>query len=174
MGMQTLVWKLRSPYDAYVSHVSRLNTAIERLRLMSDQALRYEAGLQSSVRLVPGGSAPEARAQGFRERLGKAATSMSDGEFEEFLAHLGGGASANVEANRANVVSRMHSATRGLEEYFVIAGQELAILESRGYNPVRGDVARQLRENHLPSHTVAEYRKILHEIGTRVGAAASV
>ncbi len=172
MGIQTLVWKLGSPYDAYVSHVSRLNTAIERLQLMSDRALRYEAGLQSSVRLVPGGSAPEERVQRFRERLGEAAASMTDAEFEEFVAHLGGGASANVEANRANVVSRMNSATRGLEEYFAIAGQELGVLESRGYNPARGDVARQLRENKLPTHTIADYRRILHDLGTKVGAAA--
>lgn len=172
MGIQTLVWKLGSPYDAYVSHVSRLNTAIERLQLMSDRALRYEAGLQSSVRLVPGSSAPEERVQRFRERLGEAAATMTDGEFEEFIAHLGGGASANVEANRANVVSRMQGATRGLEEYFAIAGQELSVLESRGYNPSRGDVARQLRENKLPTHSVAEYRRILHDLGTKVGAAA--
>ena len=49
MGIQTLVWKLGSPYDAYISHVSRLNTAIERLQLMSDRALRYEAGLSLLV-----------------------------------------------------------------------------------------------------------------------------
>lgn len=170
MGIHTLVWKLGSPYDAYVSHVSRLNTAIERLQLMSDRALRYEAGLQSSVRLVPGGSAPEERVQRFRERLGEAAASMTDAEFEEFVAHLGGGASANVEANRANVVSRMNTATRGLEEYFAIAGQELGVLESRGYNPGRGDVARQLRENKLPTHSIADYRRILHDLGTKVGA----
>lgn len=172
MGIQTLVWKLGSPYDAYISHVSRLNTAIERLQLMSDRALRYEAGLQSSVRLVPGGTAPEERVQRFREQLGQAAASMSDAEFEEFIAHLGGGASADVEADRAKTVSRMNSATRGLEEYFAIAGQELATLESRGYNPSRGDVARQLRENRLPTHSVAEYRKLLHDLGSKVGAKA--
>lgn len=170
MGIQTLVWKLGSPYDAYISHVSRLNTAIERLQLMSDRALRFEAGLQSSVRLVPGGSAPEARVQRFREKLGAAAASMSDMEFEEFIAHLGGGEAANVEANRANVVSRMHTASRGLEEYFAIAGQELATLESRGYNPSRSDIARQLRENKLPAHTIADYRKLLHDLGAKVGA----
>ncbi len=172
VGIQTLVWKLGSPYDAYVSHVSRLNTAIERLRLISDRALRYEAGLQSSVRLVPGASAPEERVQRFREQLGAAAASMSDTEFEEFIAHLGGGEAANVEANRAKTVSRMNSTTRGLEEYFAIAGQELSILESRGYNPGRGDVARQLRENKLPAHTIAEYRRLLHDLGAKVGAKA--
>ncbi len=30
-------------------------------------------------------------------------------------------------------------------------------------------VARQLRENNLPGHTVAEYRRILHELGVKVG-----
>ena len=172
MGIQTLVWKLGSPYDAYISHVSRPNTAIERLTLMSERALGYEAGLQSSVRLVPGGHAPEERVQRFRERLGAAAASMGDTEFEEFIAHLGGGQQASVEANRANVVSRMTTATRGLEEYFAIAGRELAILESRGYNPSRGDVARQLRENHLPATNIAGYRKILHDLATKVGVKA--
>lgn len=170
MGIQALVWKLGSPYDAYISHVSRLNTAVERLRLMSDRALGFEAGLQGSVRLVPSGSAPEARAQRFREQLGQAAASMSDAEFEDFLSHLGGGEAANVEANRANVVSRMSTATRGLEEYFAIAGSALATLETRGYNPSRSDIARQLRENHLPEHTIADYRRVLHELGAKVGA----
>jgi hypothetical protein len=64
----------------------------------------------------------------------------------------------------------MHSASRGLEEYFAIAGQELATLESRGYNPSRSDVARQLRENKLPPHTIADYRRLLHDLGAKVGA----
>ncbi|MEO8539713.1 MAG: hypothetical protein ABI577_08225 [bacterium] len=173
MGIQTLVWKLGSPYDAYVSHVSRLNTAIDRLKFMSDQALRYEAGLRSSVRLVPGGAAPETRIQRFREQLGEAASQMSDTEFEDFISHLGGGAAANVEDNRANVVSRMSNATRGLEEYFAIAASELGTLESRGYNPSRGDIARQLRENKLPTSSVADYRRVLHELGAKVGAHAT-
>lgn len=172
MGIQTLVWKLGSPYDAYISHVSRLNAAVERLRWMSDRALGFEAGLQSSMRIVPGGTAPAERVQRFREQLGQAAASMSDTEFEDFLAHLGGGEAANVEANRANVVSRMSTATRGLEEYFAIAGAALATLETRGYNPNRGDIARQLRENKLPTHTIADYRRILHELGVKVGASA--
>ena len=54
MALSTLVWKLASPYDAYVSHVARLEDALERLRYFSERALAYEAGLQSSVRLVPG------------------------------------------------------------------------------------------------------------------------
>jgi hypothetical protein len=169
MGISALLYKLGSPYDAYVAHVSQLNGALSRLRYMSDRALGYEAGLQSSVRLVPGGSAREERVQRFRERLGQAAASMSDGEFEDFLAHLGGGEAASVEANRATVVNRMSSATRGFEEYFAIAGKALATLEARGYNPDRSDVARQLRENRLPTHSVAEYKRILHDLGTRVG-----
>jgi hypothetical protein len=76
---------------------------------------------------------------------------------------------AEVETNRARAVSRMGFTTRGLEEYFAIAGQELAILEQRGYNPGRPDVARQLRDNHLPSTTLAEYRRTLHELGAKVG-----
>jgi hypothetical protein len=173
MGIQTLVWKLGSPYDAYVSHVSRLNTALERIRHASDRALRFEAGLQGSVRVVPGTSDPDARVQRFREQLGAAASSMSDTEFEEFVAHLGGGEVASVEADRANVVSRMHTATRGIEEYFAIAVHELSLLEGRGFSPSRTDVARQLRENHLPAHTIADYQKILHELGARVGAKTS-
>jgi hypothetical protein len=67
------------------------------------------------------------------------------------------------------VVDRMSTATRGFEEYFAIAGKALATLEARGYNPNRSDVARQLRENKLPAHTVAEYQHILHTLGTKVG-----
>ena len=52
--VSSLVWKLASPYDAYISHVAELNHAIERIRYFSEVALRYEAGLQGSVRLVPG------------------------------------------------------------------------------------------------------------------------
>ena len=172
MGIQSILYKLGSPYDAYISHVSELNSALGRLRYLSERSLGYEAGLQSSVRLVPGGTAPGERAQRFREKLGQAAASMSDEEFEDFLSHLGGGEAASVEANRANVVDRMSSTARGLEDYFGIAGRALATLEARGYNPRRGDVARQLRENNLPDHTVADYRKIVHELGTRVGVKA--
>src|SRR4029078_11232093 len=114
MGIQSILYKLASPYDAYISHVSQLNTAIERLRYMSDRALGYEAGLNGSVRIVPGGAGREERVQRFREQLGHGAAQMSDSEFEEFLAHLGGGEAANVEANRAQAVSRMSFATRGV------------------------------------------------------------
>lgn len=169
MSITTLVWKLASPYDAYVSHVGRLQNAIERIRYYSDRALGYEAGLQSSVRIVPGESDPAARAQRFRNQLSESAAQMSDEEFEEFIAHLGGGSVAEVESNRAQTVSRMSHTTRGLEEYFATAGRELAILESRGYNPRRPDVARQLRENHLPETSLADFRHQLHELGVRVG-----
>lgn len=169
MAVSTLLWKLASPYDAYVSHVARLNGAIERLRNLSEQALGYEAGLRSSVRLVPGAPDRAARAERFRGQLGEAAQRMTDVEFEEFLSHFGGGDVAEVEANRAQAVTRLGHATRGLEEYFGIAARELALLESRGYSPSRPDVARQLRENHLPSTTVVEYRRLLHELGAKVG-----
>jgi hypothetical protein len=164
-----LLWKLASPYDAYVSHVAALNHAIERIKFLSGLALGYEAGLKSSVRLVPGSVDAAARARRFRERLGQAAASMSDEEFEEFLAHLGGGDVAEVEADRAQTVSRLSSTTRGLEEYFATAGRELALLEERGYSPARTDVARQLRHNSLPLLTTAEYRRELHELGAKVG-----
>jgi hypothetical protein len=169
MSVSTLVWKLASPYDAYVSHVARLQNAIERIRYYSDRALGYEAGLQSSMRIVPGGVDAGARAQRFRQQLSSAAAQMTDEEFEAFIADLGGGTVAEVESNRAQTVSRMSHTTRGLEEYFGIAGHELAILEQRGYNPRRPDVARQLRENHLPETSLADLRHQLHELGARVG-----
>ena len=169
MAISSLLYKLASPYDAYVSHVSELNSALAKLRYMSERALGYEAGLHGSVRLQPGGAARAERVDRFRERLGQAAADMSDEQFEDFLAHLGGGEAANVEADRARTVDRMSSATRGFEEYFAIAGKALSTLEARGYNPNRADVARQLRENNLPGHTVAEYRRILHELGVKVG-----
>ncbi len=172
MALRSVVWKLASPYDAYVSHVAKLNQAMDRIRYFTEIALAYEAGLQSSVRFGTASSDPAARTERFREQLGAAAEQMSDEEFEEFVAHLGGGTTANVEANRAKAVSRLSSATRGLEEYFSIAGQELALLESRGYNPGRPDVARQLRENHLPPTTLADYRHTLHELGAKVGLKA--
>jgi len=169
MAVTSLLWKLASPYDAYVSHVARLNEAIARVRYFSERALGYEAGLQSSVRLVPGQGDPTARAKRFREQMGEAAERMSDEEFEGFLTHLGGGSTADVEADRAQAVSRMGHSTRGLEEYFAAAGRELAVLEARGYSPTRPDVARQLRENELPTTTLSEYRHLLHQLGTRVG-----
>ncbi|MFN8507952.1 MAG: hypothetical protein U0547_10350 [Dehalococcoidia bacterium] len=167
--VSSLVWKLASPYDAYVSHVAELNNAIERIRYFSEVALRYEAGLQGSVRLVPGAQESASRAERFRAQLGERAENLSDEQFEEFLAMLGGGAAADVERDRAVTATRLSHTTRGLEEYFAIAGRELAILEKRGYSPTRPDVARQLRENRLPATTVADYRHLLRQLGTRVG-----
>ena len=172
MAVNTLVWRLASPYDAYVSHVARLTEAMERIRSLSDLALGTEAGLQSSVRYVPGGEDAEVRAARFREQLGSAAGRMGDEEFEDFIQMLGGGAVAHVEADRAQAVSRQSHTTRGLEEYFTIAGRELNTLEKRGYNPARPDVARQLRDNHLPPISVGEYRHQLHMLGARVGQRA--
>ena len=169
MALTSLVWKLASPYDAYVSHVSRLNEAIDRIRYASERALGYEAGLQSSIRIQPGAVDSAARIQRFREQLGSAAEQLNDEQFEDFIAHLGGGGAADVERDRAQAFSRMGHATRGLEEYFALAGHELATLEKRGYAPSRADVARQLRENHLPSTNIADYRRTLKELGKRVG-----
>jgi len=169
MSLSAVVWKLASPYDAYVSHVARLNEAIERIRYFSELALGYEAGLQSSVRMVPRVTDAEERAQRFRTELGQSAAQLSDEAFEAFIADLGGGSVAEVEANRALTVSRLSHTTRGLAEYFAIAGQELATLERRGYDPSRADVARQLQANRLPATTLADYRHLLHEMGRRVG-----
>ena len=169
MAVNSLVWRLASPYDAYVSHVARLADAIDRIKFLSGRALGYEAGLQSSVRLIPAESDRAARAARFRAQLGAQAESMSDEEFETFIAMLGGGDVANVESNRARTVDRMSSAARGLEEYFAIAGHELSTLEKRGYNPSRPDVARQLKENKLPATDLGQYRHLLHELGVRVG-----
>lgn len=164
----TLLWRLASPYDAYVSHVSRLDEAVTRIRQLSDVALGYEAGLQGSGRVVPGGADSASRAATFRDRLGAAAAELSDEQFEEFVTMLGGGDVADVDHDRSRTQTRLRHATRGLEEYFAIAGQELATLEKRGYNPHRPDVARQLRDNHLPEVDVAGYRHLLHELGSRV------
>lgn len=172
MALKTLVWKLASPYDAYVSHVARLEHAMDRIRYFTELALGYEAGLHGSVRFVPASGDPAARAGRFREQLGAAAANMSDEEFEEFLAHLGGGATADVEADRAHTVSRLSHTTRGFEEYFAVAGRELALLEERGYNPKRADIGRQLRENHLPATSLADYRRMLHDMGSKVGVRA--
>lgn len=169
MAVSTLMWKLAAPYDAYVSHVSRLTDALNRIRDLSSQALGHEMGLHGSVRYVPGDSDDAARAERFRKQLGQKAAELSDDQFEEFLRMLGNGNRAVVEADRARAVSRLQHTTRGLEEYFAIAAEEVAVLEKRGYNPARADVARQLRDNHLPARTVAEYAHELHELGSRVG-----
>lgn len=169
MSLAAVLWKLASPYDAYVSHVARLNEAIERIRLSTDRALGYEAGLQSSIRMVPRAVAAEERAQRFRDQLAASAASMTDEEFESFIADLGGGEVAEVVESRARAVSRLSHTARGLEEYFAIAGRELATLERRGYNPHRPDVARQLEANGLPQTALAEYRALLHQLGLKVG-----
>jgi hypothetical protein len=62
---------------------------------------------------------------------------------------------------------------RGLEEYFASAGRHLALLEQRRYNPARADIARQLQANHLAPRTVDDYRRILHELGTKVSRRAA-
>jgi hypothetical protein len=167
--MRTLVWRLVSPYDAYISHVIRLNDAIDRIHFLSDVALRYEAGIEGSGPLGPSGIDESERARVFRARLGAAAAAMTDEQFEEFLAMLGGGRVADLESNRARASERLSNTTRGLEEFFAIAGRELATLERRGYEPRRVDVARQLRENRLPPTSLAEYRHTLHELGLRIG-----
>ena len=59
MGIATLLYKLASPYDAYVAHVSELNTALERLRYQSERALGYEAGLHGSCLLYTSDAADE-------------------------------------------------------------------------------------------------------------------
>ncbi|MFN0096929.1 MAG: hypothetical protein ACKVVT_19390 [Dehalococcoidia bacterium] len=169
MALNSVLWRLASPYDAYVSHVARLNEAISQIRYLSDRALGYETGLAGSVRIVPGERDASSRAASFRERLGNAAATMSDEQFEDFITMLGGGARAEVESDRAKAATRLSHMTRGLEEYFVIAGHSLATLEKRGYNPVRADVARQLRENGLPQTDLAAYRHTLHDLGVKVG-----
>ncbi len=168
MAVAELVWRLASPYDAYVSHAARLNGAMDRIRALSGLALGYEAGLHGSVRYVPAMPDASSRAAGFRARLGAAAAEMTDEQFEEFITMLGGGDVATVESDRANVVGRLSNTSRGLEEYFAIAGHELTTLEKRGYNPGRPDIARQLRENALPATTLKEFRHELHELGFRV------
>jgi hypothetical protein len=169
MPLNSVLWKLASPYDAYVSHVARLNNAIDRIRDLSGLVLAYEAGLQGSVRYIPGGSDAATRVARFREQLGSAAARMSDEEFEQFLEVLGGGDVADVERDRAQAVSRLTTTTRGIDDYFAIAGHELAVLEKRGFSPGRPDIARQLRDNGLPPYDLPEYRQLLHELGGRVG-----
>lgn len=171
MSVRTILWKLASPYDAYLSHVAALHSAIERIRYYSDHALRYHAGLEGSVRMgTPGSADPAARAQRFREQLAAASAELGDDDFEQFLTHLGGGDVASVEAGRERTVSRMNQTALVLEEQFAVAGRELAVLEQRNYDPERRDVARQLRSNNLPSTTLAQFRHELHELGARVSA----
>jgi hypothetical protein len=169
--MRSLVWRFASPYDAYIAHVARLHHSVSEIRYAAERALAYEAGLSGSLRVAPGEQDAEARVQRFRESIGAAAAQMSDEQFEDFVAHLGGGQAAEVEADRARAVARLGHTTRGLQDRFAIAGQELAVLERRGYNPRRPDVARQLKANGLAPMTVAEYRHELHELGVKLGKA---
>jgi len=172
MSLRTLAWKFASPYDAYVSHVARLNDALKRINDLSELALGYEAGLHGSVRLVPGDAGEDpVRVERFREQLSQAAGELSDEAFEEFVLQLGGGRKATVEGDRARAASRLSHTTRGIASYFAIAASEVATLEERGYNPERPDIARQLADNHLPATTVAGYRARLRELGARVGQA---
>jgi hypothetical protein len=166
--MSNVLWRLASPYDAYVSHVARLNDALERIASLSEAALHYEAGLQGSVRIGGGPADPAARANRFREQLGSAAERLSPEEFEAFLAELGGGGVASVESDRERASSRLSATSRSIEDYFATAAHELGMLEHRGYNPARPDIARQLRENHLPAHGIDDYRRMLRDLGARV------
>jgi hypothetical protein len=172
MGLPGILWKLASPYDAYVSHVTALEHAIAQIRHLSDRALGLEAGLHGSIRLVPATAQAEERARRFRERLA-AAADLSDEQFEAFITELGGGHVAEVESARATAVTRLGHMQRGLEEYFASAGRHLALLEQRRYNPARADIARQLQANHLAPRTVDDYRRILHELGTKVSRRAA-
>lgn len=171
MALRGFLWKLASPYDAYISHVAVLENAMAQLRYLSDRALGMEAGLQGSIRLVPGSGQAEERASRFRARLATAAN-LSDQDFEAFIAELGGGEVAEVESARATAVSRLGHMQRGMEEYFGIAGHHLAVLEQRGYNPGRSDVTRQLEANHLAPRTLADYRHALHELGAKISRKA--
>jgi hypothetical protein len=165
MSVTTLRWKLASPYDAYVSHVSRLEDAMTRIQQLADVAFVYDATPPVAVADAAN------RTAGFRARLGDAAAQMTDQQFEDFVAALGDPAEA--QAARARSASRLTSMRRGLEEYFAIAGHEIGLLDERGYSPARGDVARQLARNGLPRRTIAEYRQALHELGARVGRVAA-
>jgi len=169
VSVRSALWRLASPYDAYVSHVSRLNGALEQVEYLVQRALGYEAGLQSSIRIVPGADAAHARAERFRHAVAAASQGMSDGEFEDFLAHLGGGATSDVETDRARAFGRLTAVTGALERHFATAAHELGILEERGYSPSAPGVARLLRENDIPARTLDDYRHLLRELGSSVG-----
>lgn len=169
MTVQSILWRLASPYDAYVAHVSRLEDAVAEIQYLVQRALGYEAGLQGSVRIVPGGEAAAERAERFRSALAEASTGLSEAEFEDFLAHLGGGSTVDVEADRARTVSRLTAVTSALERHFITAARELALLEARAYSPTAPGVARLLRENRIPARTLTEYRHLLRELASQVG-----
>ena len=64
MSVTTLRWKLASPYDAYVSHVSRLEDAMTRIQQLADVAFVYDATPPVAVADAAN------RTAGFRARLG--------------------------------------------------------------------------------------------------------
>ena len=137
--------QLSPPVDGSVAYAGKLNDGIGRIRAISRLTEGYEAARQGYGGVSTGGEGDAARAARvarFREQLGSAAARMSDVEFEDFIAHLGGGAVADPEDDRARTSSRLGFMQRGLEEYFAIAGRELALLEKRGYDPGRGDGGR--------------------------------
>lgn len=164
-----MLWRLASPYDAYVSHITRLEDAFARIRVLSDRTAGYEMGLRSSVRLKPSESDAVARAQRFRDHITKASETIEDDQLEGFLAEIGDGATANVESDRADIAVRMDHATEGLQEYFAVAGSALQTLERRGFNPGRRDVARQLAGNGIPQRTLDEYRADLQRLARVAG-----
>lgn len=164
-----MLWRLASPYDAYISHVARLEDAFARIRILSERTAGYEMGLRSSVRLMPSESDAVARAERFRDRLGQASETVEDEQLESFLVELGGGATANVESDRADIAVRMDHATEGLQEYFGVAGSALQTLEQRGYEPGRRDVARQLASNGISQRTLEQYRDELQGLAQAAG-----
>lgn len=170
MALANVLWKLASPYDAYVSHVARLNQSIDRIRYFEEAARRQQAGLEGTIRIGDAGQDSNARAERFRQQLANAATNMTDEQFEEFVSMVGGGETAPIEHDLARAEARRQRTVRGIEEYFAIAGQELTLLEKRGYTPSRPDVARQLRENGLPQATIAQYRDQLRDLAVRASA----
>ncbi len=169
MSVRSALWTLASPYDAYVSHVSRLDAALEQIRYLVTRALAYEATLHGSVRLVPGKSDAAGRSARFRSQLSAAAVELTDDQFEEFIAQLGGGSAGEVETDRARALGRLTAVTEALERHFATAAVELGTLESRDYRPDRGGVARLLRENNLPGRSLAEYRHLLRDLAAQVG-----
>ena len=170
--LKRMIWKLASPYDAYVSHVAKLESSFARIRNLNARTAGYEMGLRSSVRLVQGDADASERADRFRKTLSDAAESMTDSELEGFLAELGGGETADVESDRADIAERMEHATSGLREAFTTAAAVLKLLEERGYDPERRDIARQLAANQIKPRPLAEYQAELHELAVLTGHTA--
>lgn len=170
MPMTSVLWKLASPYDAYVSHVANLNHALARIRHLSGVAQGYEAGLRGSGRVASAGPDARARQDRFRARLAEQADQLSGPELEEFAEMLGGGDPADAEADRSRAETRLGYMARGIEEYLSEARREFATLEARHYNPDRPDVARQLRANNLPATTLEGYRSQIAALAGPVAA----